>query len=416
MLHKNVLPLPKRITIKNTSDCDTVEQAALNALSGLFCSVCDAPLCREDRMINGSARPHTAYVCCKTAHCPFCGTSGKQRCEHLAAYRTSGDWRIAGLPDLAGHPVPEAIPLTTETLQEYSDEQKQEAFGQAFQLLFSLYGPGLRRNKEAELGGRLLIDALVPAENKQHPGDGTEYYFCRNVTGSAESVRLGLTDGLTNGFSRLQSFTPPGARFAIGTLMMKTEIRAVAFAPCGTRFVVCDLDSCEIRRINNGDMVLHTGWTNPAQGRLYHRATFTPSGKKVVLLDGHPYFETDYTTEFRDAHTGDRILGIEQSHMNRIHRLPEELDENREIFDTTRETFLHNGATYMTVRGRCIRFYDVASTTGDIEPLLTITLRLPVAHFAVSPDGETFVTAAGQFMTLWQVTREALCKEKEGVG
>ena len=102
MLHKNVLALPKRKTAHSATSDESTEFAALRSLAGAFCSVCDTPLLTQDRVINGSPLPGSAYTCCKRAHCPFRGTTGREHCTHLAAYRLSGDWQIAGLPPLDG--------------------------------------------------------------------------------------------------------------------------------------------------------------------------------------------------------------------------------------------------------------------------------------------------------------------------
>lgn len=420
MLYKNTTILTKRAS---GSGENAVDSAALRALAGLFCSVCDQPLSSKDKKGQwGYVEKNSAYTCCGKAHCPFCGAPAKEKCSHLVAYRASGDWKIAGLPDVAGNSLPTLPPMDREHLLDYSDAQKKNAFGEGYKLLDELYAPGLRHQRSEAIGGAEIVSALLRPDNHQAvtTASGIEnlYYFSQNAERCTARLQQALLQDFPCGFDRLLRQTPAGSEYIVSALVVpvidsETVVKAVALAPCGKRLALLTQQQGEIWDIS-GETPVSVSEFLAADGKAnelaYHAVRYSPDGKQILTKRSSEYYgygSVARRTEIRSAEDGSLIQSLGEPGNTRA-----ETGEDGGPSQNDRDLFLHDGETLLTVRGRCLRLYRLDRLTKNARPDQTILLRSVVSDLSVSQDGETFATATGQHVVLWRIPRSAVYAEK----
>lgn len=423
MLYKNTAGMTKRTGSSGESE----DIATLRALTGLFCVVCDQPLSTKDKKGQWShVEKHSAYTCCGKAHCPFCGAPAKEKCRHLVAYRASGDWKIAGLPDVGGNAFPTLPPLDAAHLLDYSDAQKKVAFGEAYKLLDEIYAPGMRHQRGEAIGGAELVNAILCPDNHQTittvSGIENQYYFSQCPDLGTARLRQALLQDFPGGFDRLLRQVPPGSRYVVSTIAVpvidsETVVKAVALSPCGKRLVLLTQQSGEIWDISGANPVPVCEFTS-ADGKTnelsYHVARYSPDGKQLLAIrssEYHGYGSSSRRTEVRSAVDGTLLHSLGESGDSRS-----ETGEESGAPQNDRDLFLHGGETLLTVRGRCLRLYNLihnsTQRTKNARPDHTILLRSVVADIAVSSDGETFATATGRHVVLWRIPRTSLVTAK----
>ncbi|MBC8135030.1 MAG: hypothetical protein H8F28_03980 [Fibrella sp.] len=422
MLYKNTTLLTKRAS---GSGANAADEATLRALAGLFCSVCDQPLSTKDKKGQwGYTEKHSAYTCCGKAHCPFCGAPTREKCAHLVAYRASGDWKIAGLPDVADKSLPILPPLDTEHLLDYSEPQKKAAFGEGYKLLDEIYEPGLRRQHGEAIGGEKIVSALLRPDHQESITTASHienlYYFSQNPAPGMARMEQALVHDFPGGFDRLAAQIPPGADYIVSAFRVQAidsdvTVNAVALSPDGTRLTVLTQQSGEIWDLA-GETPVPVGEFEAGDTRIhdlmYHAVRYSLNGKQILAKRTSEYgygSSGGHRTEIRSAEDGTLLHSLGEPGNARA-----ETGESGGVNRNDREAFLHGGDTLLTVRGRCLRLYrmDRLGSNKNAKPDQTILLRSVIGDLTVSSDGETFATAASQHVVLWRIPRQAIYSEK----
>lgn len=406
MLYKNVKPLPPRDAPEDSTDV-----AALRALAGMSCDVCDMPLSREDKT-NAWNRttPFTAYTCCGNAYCPFCGANARLRCEHLLASQTGGQWRIAHLPDLSDVSMPHPPPVSPEHMLDYKTTQKRAAFGAAYPLLSPLYGRGLEGKGETKrIGGELIAEKLLAWENKQVVATGKKnggnnmLYFAQDVRARTADLDDTLRRAFPEGVTKLFALPQPALqyRLCVAQYAPGKQARSLLSSADGKRvYVLWD----------RGGTVFDV--SAPDREPVFVRNIPAPKNEaefvSASLAEDESFLDAVVTRTDRS--------GPSAKYSESIPLAPEKADRHKGERGKPRggdeysyESSLHGGKTVLQENGRSVRFYRSAATVNERgRPWLTISLRSLLMAAPLNTDGDTFALAAGGYLSLWRVPESAI--------
>lgn len=410
MLYKNTKPLEKKKTIATG---DAMDMAALRVLAGMCCSECDKPLSSVDHKGQwGYVHKHSAYTCCGQAHCPYCGASGKEKCAHLVAYRTSGNWRIFGLPDVADMLFPQAEPLSPTAIMGHTTEQKQKAFGAAFPLLEKLYSPRWYGQTYENISAELIVNHLIKPNNKQEiPTTANLYYFSEATDGIAERLQQALCEDLPEAFPRLKAMPIANAEYLVKAFELpineedKQSSRAsfIDFSSCGKYLIVLNALTGQVWDMTETEPKLLASFSalerrsNPHHA--YQCARFSKTGDQIELFRANPndrYGWENGEWETRSVHTG-AFLDTELLSKSSKTSWQDLLASRNQTTD------LHGGRLCLTTRTATIRIYRRNEKGRKAGKPLLIPLRHTIKHMAVSPDQETFATTSDRFVCIWRI-------------
>ncbi|MBC7809295.1 MAG: hypothetical protein H7145_24435 [Akkermansiaceae bacterium] len=404
MLYKNVKALPPRDAYDPSEGAEV-----LRAIAGMSCDACDMPLPREDRMgAWNRAIPFTAYTCCGNAYCPFCGANARQRCEHLLAAQSSGQWRIAHLPDLSDVPVLHPPPVSPEHMLDHKTTQKRAAFGGAYPLLAPLYGRGLEgKGTSGRIRGELIVEKLLTWDNKQIVASGGKnsgkntFYFAQDPRARTAHLDDTLRRALPGGFTELFALPQPALQYRLSVAQYAPgkPARALLVSPDGAR--------------------VHILWDRG--GAVFDVSV--PEREPVFLRDipapqhGAQYLSACLADSERFLEASVENVGVRSApYIEIVPLVPEPGDPNSEPCGTRRggteygyESSLHGGRTVLQENGRSVRFYKAAANSNERgRPWLTISLRSLLMAMPLRPGGDTFALAAGGYLSLWRVPGSAI--------
>ena len=401
MFYQNLQPVIGR---DDSESADTADEAAFLALAGMTCSVCDRPLSAHERGARDNAS--RGFTCCGRAHCPYCGAAGSDKCRHLAGYESKNEWRVAGLPEsLRFVTIPEPPPVSREYLLDYSEAQKQRAFGDAYPLFPYLYGDGWLKREHDAFSGKVILDTLLEPANCQY-ATGGRYYFDPNVPLLVARMERALFEYLPNGFAQLLAEPAADAAFVEGiiaagdclVIYTDTAVHGAAFSPDGSRLAIIGDCAGAIWRFDGSEgnaatletsFACEDGRTDPLVNR---DVLFSPDGERLLIRRARKARKGE-NVEVRCACTG-ALAGL----VTAVGAAPAE-GEGGGV------AFLHDGASVAIARGRGVTVHPAADVTlGRASRERRFALRAPLTHFAAA-SGDRFATATGQYVVVWRVPR-----------
>lgn len=400
-------------------------ETAFRALATFMCSKCNTPLDGTPRPNQrGYQEPDQApersdrHICCKTAHCSYCGKPASARCRHLVALREYGTWRLPGF--VRGRVVKQvrgsapAHDLPDGQMVDYEEDQKQEAFRTAYPLLALIYGEGFTRKSDAPVPLAPILGPHFLRGDRQMVVNGLgrfhHYHFSQNPEATREKARQMIHD-LEEGVVRMKQMTPSALRFLHRDLDIATAsatpkkfgrdgISALLFSPDGRLLLVGIPGEAQLWDVKTGELhqqlsLRSISSSDSAKDDI--TAAFSPDGSHLSLAmssewsgygytdDGHK--NVSHTSVFHVA-TGQKVADIPSVNLT-TYRTGHPTD-----------ALLCNGSVVARARGRFMHLTPVGeagkSVLGGCRPV-RLPHRTLLRSCAFSPDGRTLATVQSAY-------------------
>ncbi|MBC7809300.1 MAG: hypothetical protein H7145_24460 [Akkermansiaceae bacterium] len=374
------------------------------------CTVCRKPL-RETVVPKPGDKdfragyPTTAYhgnVCCRTAHCPFCGASHEERCPHLLARKTADSgWTIPGMR-IKNHEPGVNVWNATEPkhLLQPSITLLQRVFGDQFSFVEKYYGTGLT---EEPNGGEMLADLLTLHNRddeqsfRRRRGGWQHVVFSRDAETSRDAIR-GMIATLRKQFARFykefQPVTAPSA-FLIrtGKKGWYRQYR-LRFTTDGRHLILFDGTHVTIVQVPDGNVrgsISHISGSWGSIGRIY------VSEIGEILRYGYRNFtekSKNYFIVTRNLTTGaeERTLGDASTLAGEDILLAP--DDRIRLEDEA-------GPLKVRLTEKCQRMQVVRR--GDDTFATSLDFRAPVTDYAISPMGNAMATVIADHIVVWKL-------------
>lgn len=388
----------------------TPEEAAFLALAGFECSECGKSL-RETTVPQPGEpghKPHlpdagySGFVCCRTAHCPYCGSPYQARCPHLLAYKTAySEWEVSGTRVGGFEPgVKVADATEPKHLLQAPIPLMEEVFGERYPFVARHYGPMLG---EKPSGARMIAELLAPYEHDDEQAFRRKKRGWRHVIFSrdAEEVRLAVRDEivtLRKLFAKLDRRFQPD--IALSAHLIQASRGAwhrryrLRFTTDGRHLILFDKLGVTVVSVADGlvcGTIPHVTGARGHIGRVYisqigetlrygYRNFTEESGRYFIVSRNMTTGSEEFTDGDSTTLTGEDILLSGD--------VPIKLEEEA-------------GPIKVRLSHDFMRME--VSRQGESGTISTLACREPITDYALSPAGNAIATVIADHIVIWKV-------------